>query len=268
MRKATLNTIRSEKNEAYTELLVATLERDPHLACKAMAQAGLRAISGRDLDYDVSAWRRWLRDKAAGVSAKREYSVVRYFGHAIVSQNLCFIVDLSGSMGKPKSVKGTRLTIARRELIRAVEGLPEKTRFNIIVFASSVRLWKPKGAVNATPKAVQEAKRWIFGRFRARGQTSTYAALEAAFNADEELDTIFLLSDGNPSVGDYESRTGVLHAMYARNWDRQVTIHTIALSLSEILRQGKEGEDWGEKFMKRLAAANGGECRVVARPPE
>ncbi|MCH8054898.1 MAG: GAF domain-containing protein, partial [Deltaproteobacteria bacterium] len=154
-------------------------------------------LSGRDLDYDVSAWRRWLRDKAAGVSAKRGYSVVHYFGHAIVSQNLCFIVDLSGSMGKPKSVKGTRLTIARRELIRAVEGLPEKTRFNIIVFASSVRLWKPKGAVNATPKAVQEAKRWIFGRFRARGQTSTYAALEAAFNADEELDTIFLLSDVN-----------------------------------------------------------------------
>jgi len=147
-----------------------------------------------------------------------------------------------------------------------LEAVPKhrKPRFNIVTFADEARTWRRR-SVEASAKRVGEAKRWIKETFRPGGQTNTFAAIEVAFAVDEDLDTIFFLSDGDPTVGDYEYKTGTGHTIYSWNWERQVTIHTVALSLADLFRKT---DDWGEKFMKYLARITDGECRIVSRPPE
>jgi Mg-chelatase subunit ChlD len=265
VRRALVELAGWSKNADLAPELIEALENDPRLACRYSARRALREISGRDLEYDASSWREWLKDhQREGPAKPRTYSFARYYGTEIVSSNVCFVVDLSGSM--KKGGKGvSRIKVARQELIRALESLAEKTRFNIVTFSDEAEVWKRKNGVLATKRNVDAAREWIEKNFRAAGQTNTYAALRLAFRANPDLDTVFLLSDGSPSVDAYESRTGMLCAIYEWNWNRRVVIHTITLSLSELV--GKSKSDWGENFMRNVARFTQGECRIVTRPP-
>jgi hypothetical protein len=70
-----------------------------------------------------------------------------------------------------------------------------KTKFNVIYFSSTVVPWGPK-LVYATTQNKNKAIKWI-GGLGPMGSTCTDDALKKAFE-DEEFDTMFLLSDGQP----------------------------------------------------------------------
>jgi hypothetical protein len=264
VRKALLEVPIWRKNKPFLGPIIEALEKDPHPACRATAQRALKAISGRDFDYDAAAWREWAKDQAKPKTDKhKRYTFARYYGSAIVSSNVCFIVDVSGSMKRPK--KHARIWVARKELRRALAELPETTRFNLVAFSDDAVRWKPKG-VKPSKKMLKDADQWIERALRPDGQTHTWAALQAAFE-DPGLDTIFLLSDGSPSVGAYENQSDLLQAIYAVNWERRVTINTVALSMADYYRNPKENE-WGEDMMRLIARNNAGGCRVVKRPPK
>ena len=265
VRRQLLRSVGWTKNMLHARALIEALEADPRLAVRATAGRALRDLSGRDLDYDPAAWREWLKDQKAETPPQRTYSFARYYGQAVVADNVCFVVDLSGSMGLPKRADQRRIDVAVRELLKALEQLPEETRFNLVAFSDDATTWR-RGAVKATARNVAAARRWVEETFAPGGQTNTHAALKAAFESDDDLDTIFLLSDGSPSVGVFENATDSLHAIYAWEWERQVVIHTIALSLSDLFAK-EDKEDWGEWFMGRVASMTDGETRVVARPP-
>jgi uncharacterized protein with von Willebrand factor type A (vWA) domain len=83
------------------------------------------------------------------------------------------------------------------------------------------------------------------------GKTNTYGALSTALGAagrgtkDKNyecvVDTIFFLSDGRPTVGEYVDPQDVLREIRAANKLRKVVIHTIAIG------------EFQKDFMKRLA---------------
>ncbi|MHC4958638.1 MAG: VWA domain-containing protein [Planctomycetota bacterium] len=264
VRKALLEVAIWRKNKPFLLPIIEALQSDPHPGCKATAYRALKAISDRDFDYDAAAWREWAKDQAQPKTDKhKRYTFARYYGSAIVSSNVCFIVDVSKSMNKPS--RHARIHVARKELRKAIAALPETTRFNMIAFSNGAERWKPKG-LKPSPRTLKDAEKWIERNLRPNGQTHTWAALESAFESDPALDTIFLLSDGSPSIGEYENQSDLVQAIYAYNWERRITINTIALSMADYYKNPKDNQ-WGEEMMQLIARSNAGECRIVKRPP-
>jgi Mg-chelatase subunit ChlD len=77
-----------------------------------------------------------------------------------------------------------------------------------------------------------------------RGQTNIFDALEFAF-AHKDADTIYLLSDGDPTNGRVIDPDDILREVRKINRLRQIVIHTISFGSS--------------RFMRGLATENGGQ---------
>ena len=75
--------------------------------------------------------------------------------------------------------------------------------------------------------------------------TNLYDALELALKMDD-IDAIYLLSDGRPNGGRYRRTQDILREVKKINRRRRVSIHGISLGAESPL-------------LKQLAAANGGE---------
>ena len=208
-----------------------------------------------------------------------------YHGIETPSRSILFVIDVSGSMEnevleRERFADGDfpsfqRIDIVKTELARTIEGLEDYVKFNILAFATNVDPWK-KDLVTANvlnkSSAIDWAKRLepIGGESKmalgnvglagsadlSAGKTNTYGALSWALGLagkgareDEyeiEVDTIFFLSDGRPTTGDFIDPGDILREIGEANGLRKVVIHTIALG------------EFQKGFMKRLAEENGG----------
>ncbi len=174
-----------------------------------------------------------------------------------------------------------KLDIVREELLRTVESLGDNVRFNILAFATEVTPWRkdlaPANALNKrSAMAFVEDLEPIGGTASGdlanaglvgssgltMGRTNTYAALCAALGVPEaeglgpatessrgvksDVDTIFFLSDGRPSVGELVDPDDILGAVKKINQFRRVVIHTIAIG------------EFQKDFMYDLATKSGG----------
>ena len=206
------------------------------------------------------------------------------FGAAVTGKNICFILDVSGSMlstdpaprgsteanrrrtvvgdavkkGPPKPPEERRrITRAKKELIRVVKALPSDIRFNLVTYSSDVDPWQ-EAMVKSSKGNKTEAGKYV-DELRAEGVTVTDLALEEAFS-DLSLDTIYLVTDGAPThVGssgraDPEDSAQIVEEIHKRmkelNFLRDVRIFTLGF------RGAKE------EFLKQLSREHGG--RYVA----
>lgn len=209
---------------------------------------------------------------------------VSYHGIDSPSRRILFVIDVSGSMEsevveRERFESGDypsmlRIDIVKTELMRTIENLEPYVEFNVLAFATDVKEWK-KTLVPANVLAKSSAVEWV-GRLEAlggaskedlaraglvgsanleAGKTNTYGALMAALDVDPDarrdeytvaVDTIFFLSDGRPSHGDYVDTDDILREVRTANQARKVVIHTIALG------------EFQKEFMRQLAGENGG----------
>jgi hypothetical protein len=169
-----------------------------------------------------------------------------------------------------------KLDIVKDELCRTVDALEPEVRFDILTFATDVKFWKGTliGAnlVNkAAAKDFIQRLKPIGGasqNFKARaglggsaglagGKTNTYAALMAAFDASNpsagydkrytsDIDTMFFLSDGVPSTGEYVEKDDILAEVRRVNSLRKIVINTISIG------------EMDHALMEQLATQNGG----------
>jgi Ca-activated chloride channel family protein len=138
-------------------------------------------------------------------------------------------------------------------LRRALEsGLDPKSRFSVVAFSEDVMRFSPS-LVKARGPILKKALKFVDG-LRAGGETNSYGALEAAFS-DREVDTIYLLSDGSPTVGKETSLTLILDAVTRWNRYRGTRIHCIGLFAGDAPRQDLPQ---AREFLRRLAHANQG----------
>jgi len=176
----------------------------------------------------------------------------RFFGLRILSHHVAFVIDISGSMNEklPTGLRTeqvpSRIEVARKELLACLEALEAGTRFNILPFSNAVTPWK-EAAVECTEATFGEAKEFVTA-LGALGGTNIYDGLHQAF-LDESVDTIFFLSDGEPSVGEVVDPVGIREAVKGWNQERGVIIHTISI---------------GDRFplLEWLAADSGGSYRT------
>jgi hypothetical protein len=144
-----------------------------------------------------------------------------YYGVPISAARLIFIMDTSGSMSGP------RIVAAKRELVRAIESLPENVEFNIVVFNSRASSWQNK-LVPASAENKQLASYFVAGQVLG-SRTASYDALEAALRFDAEV--IFFLTDGAPVGGKITSPPDIIRTITGMNQFRRMTIHSLGIGV-------------------------------------
>jgi hypothetical protein len=271
--------------------LIARLEVEEGRVRSDVGRA-LTSLTGKDFHGSVALWKRWWEDKgqefevpdagapAAPIAAEEELpsTAMSFFGIETESRSVLFVLDLSGSMNfamlpganpeddprrpydMPAKGEASRLQAAKRDLATALAGLKDGGRFNLVLYASDVWTWSDE-LVTMTSETRQEVAKAIEG-LSASGGTNIYGALERALDiagakgggtwSKPEIDTIYFLTDGRPSIGLTTVPDEILAYVRERNSAAGIVIHTIGLSAAQ-----------EAAFLRRLAEENGGQ--YVAR---
>lgn len=249
----------------------------------------LRELTGQRMRADAALWERWWKDAEDGFQPAppeagdplledAETEGVTFFGIRTDSQRVLFVLDVSGSMnwslvvrdnpyddpGKtpdlPRAGEMSRLAAAKQDLLKALAGLRDGAVFNVVLYASDVWTWE-KGLAEMDAKVRGEVKGFV-ERLTAVGGTNLFGALREAFELagtrigddwrEPPIDTIFVLTDGKPSVGTTIDPDEILS--HVREWNRAagITIHAIGLSGAQ-----------DAYLLENLALQNGG--KYVAR---
>lgn len=256
------------------------------------AHEALRTVTGEDLADDADIWRAWWQQKQGEVQLgerpapdrfgriKRsgprvkvdkgqvvESRTAAFFNLPLRSERMMFVFDLSGSMGKaarrdasttgsPEQAE-TKMDITRREFAKTVEALPEATLVDLLVYRypsgfpprpEVTRALGKMSPCNAPTR--RKLVQWL-GEIEARGWGAFYEALLAA--AQDDVDTIVLLSDGVPSRGAYDRPFRLLEEWRRANRFRRVAVHTVLV--------GSAGTD--REFMEDLAWSTWGRSTMA-----
>ena len=260
--------------ELFPELIL--LMREGNLRAKHKSYEAMKAISSQDFGYAPDVWAKWLQDKKKGelteagdIKDRQTITVATYYDFKIFSDRVLFVVDVSGSMKWP-DYRPNRIDVAKRELVKAIRNLDEKTLFNVATFAGHVNMWNKKGEVPATSQNKKEALEWAEDSLLPRGATNTYDALMLGLELNPQIDTVFFLSDGLPSTGKYELPEEILVKLRYANRFRKVIFNTVALAMGRpSIEKAEKYEDPEEMaaFMKMIADENGGVCVDIRKPP-
>jgi HEAT repeat protein len=229
--------------------IIARMEKEEGRMAREFCDALFR-LTGQTIPPDAAAWKKWWEEKRTGFKGlgtgdlfklQQEEETRRltqaskntFYGVRIVSHRAIFIIDVSGSMNEPTRSPylgkpgEARMEVAKRELIKCIDALDADALFNIVVFSGGVDRWLDEGVAESKDKERTEAKTFV-SRLGANGGTNLYGAVETAFG-DADVDTIYIMSDGEPSVGDVIDPAEIRARVQQWNEHRKVVIHTIAV---------------------------------------
>ena len=268
VQRAVISAIALHRCTAFGDLLAAkvgdSVARTRHVAVRA-----LETIYGQKHGHDQAAWAKVVAGETPDAPSTVE--APRYHGIEIHSDEVVFVVDASSSMGWPWQKASHRIDVARSELEKTLAKLAPKTRFNVMVFNEARNIWS-KGAKPATPQNTSAAAAWAAGAMaEPAGDTHLYEAIEAALQEHPDCDTVFLLTDGNPTAGRYWSIDGIMSGV--RSWTRfrRTAINTIGLSLLS-MDPGRpnlaEKPDLMASLLKQIAQSTAGEFREIKNVPK
>ncbi|QDU69747.1 VWA domain-containing protein [Engelhardtia mirabilis] len=273
-----LATLEERRQVADVGLLVDVL---PQLSGRGLRETVglLWRLTGEDFRLRTEIWRKWWDDNRADLTVLDERDSIlleaearhradtadtaaTFFGVRVDTARVIFVIDTSGSMAEPTSWAadnpvsgsdnrgygdGRRMDIAKIELKRCLERLEPGSLFNIVSFSDVVRPWS-KDLLRGQKAGVDKAFRYV-DRLEANGGTNIYGAMKTAFE-DVDVDTIFLLSDGEPSAGEIRDPGRIRQEIQRWNDQRRIRIHCIAV--------GGQLE-----LLRNLAADSGGEYQQV-----
>ncbi len=248
-----------QDKRVITALLAFMGKEDGRL--KGEAYKYLVKVTGQNFGLEIEDWRKWWeiekeRFKFNAVDQGKKTQVrardVDYYGIEIFSERVCFIIDCSSSMtAKARDAEtkqeSTRIALAKKELVKAIEKFKAGVQINIIHFNSNFASMA-KQLTPLTPAGKSQAVKFVRGLGTGQG-TNIFDSLSEAIK-DERVDTIFLLSDGAPTRGKFTDPGTILGEIRVQNATRNVTINTIAV--------GSDLSAGMIDFMKRLSAENGG----------
>ncbi|MBI4601569.1 MAG: HEAT repeat domain-containing protein [Planctomycetes bacterium] len=227
----------------------------------ADAMRALSLATGREHE-DPGEWLAWRKEQgrlpesyALPVRASRGRTVVRgFYEHTILSHHPLFVLDVSGSMSAWEGFF-TRREALYAELSAALGSLDETVAFSLIAFDDDVHPW-PEGPRPATAESVASALAFLRSLPDGRG-TSFHAPLKAAL-LTVSCDTVYFLSDGEPSSGELRSPEEIARWLREANARRGLIIHTIGIGETNDLLRRLAVENHGV-YKPMLPRAGGGE---------
>ena len=224
----------------------------------------LELLTGENFGESVHTWKAWYADQSddytlpakeqvnAMIDARKSKSKHSgtlaqsgYHGIIVPAGGVVFVLDTSGSMGSRFSPTETYYQHFSKALIETVLALKEDTTFNIVIFSSGVRSWK-RDLVESNEKNRLDAQEWL-EKITPAGGTNVYGALTTALSFNE-AQTIFIMTDGEPSAGEFQLPESILAEIDRVNRDRFIQINTIAAGSTHA------------EFLADLAATNSGKA--------
>jgi hypothetical protein len=151
----------------------------------------------------------------------------------------------------------TRFDFARSQLKYVISTLKRDQRFDIVWFSDSVKTWQG-GLCPAIPAMKFKAVEWL-DSLKCEGGTNSWGGLMKALNLvgrgtegeniTRGADTLYFMSDGEPSCGDIKDKDQIIAAMERIHKVRRVKVNVVQIGTSPL------------PFMKRLAAVTDGEYK-------
>ena len=241
----------------------------------------LRHLTGVTFHDNAVLWQQWWEReskhyKRPGKGGKRVDRRLRkreqfadgngpgFYGLRFTSHALVYLIDVSGSMNERVRGAGTtgagspdetKLTRAKRELVRALKALPSGIMVNVIAYSDGLSLYSDE-MVKLDAKNRRGLVAWA-GALRAEGKTNIYDALASVLDhakgrrgrASPEMtvDTMVLLTDGLPTAGRVQDSELIASEVERLNDRTRIVLHTIGL-----------GPDHDAVLLKRLSAESHG----------
>jgi len=204
------------------------------------------------------AWEEWWRANRDTYDPKGASKRVRsedktrasYNGVQVVSDHVAFLIDKSSGMSAElKSRSCSKDQAAREALEETMSSLQGKLEFSLFTYNRELAPFSKKGPQALTARSQEKALAFVAGE-RPQGPKDIWQALEAVL-ADPEIDTVYLLSSGEPDEGLYVHWNRVTWHLADLNRFRKLVVHTIAYSDSQ----------WYRDQLEKISEVTGGEFR-------
>jgi hypothetical protein len=206
----------SAAKKTLDESLIAkrSLEKDLDGRDKALADARGFKDKWSLAEERVLSLNKQLAEANRGIDAlKAETGRIRaaadsrFAGIALTGRRVVFLVDMSGSMHyiDEKTPSLDKWEEVRRTLTKVMRSLPDLEKFQVLVFSDKVSflLGQEGKWLDYDGAAAADRVEKALAKVKPDGGTNMYAALEAAFrHRGDGLDTVYLLSDGLPNMGE------------------------------------------------------------------
>ena len=245
---------------AAAAVLVPALDTETRMRVAEEMSSALFSLTGIDFGPDPARWRAWFDE--AGTSfvppERAPYRAAPTPGGTQAglldlpteSDHVTFVLDGSHSMSDAIrfGAETTKQDALLAAFERALNRLPEDSWANLIPFGSEPVAYKPS-LFRATPAARRQAVRFLAKR-APDGRTNIYDSLVLAL-ADDDVDTLVLVTDGAPSEGARTTRTDILEGLHEMNRYRLVRVHTVEIGARSTSPRWRG-------FLADIAAATGG----------
>ncbi len=243
------------KTKVAVAALVAALG-DPRPVVRLRANEVLQALTGKRYGQRVE-WEQWwkeneatfeFKDGADGkAGASGDETRAAFNGIRIDSDHCMFLLDRTPTMEQTLTSKGTSKRDAANDELDAALGrlLDRELRFNLAVYDDELTLFAKKPVLLNKRSHAAAVK---FARAAdPKGNKDIWNAVRTAVS-DPDVDTVFLLSSGEPEVGHYVHWNRVTRHVQELNRFHKVVVHTVVYSES----------DWYRQQLEKLAEATGG----------
>jgi hypothetical protein len=291
VRAAAIAALKQVGGKRAAEALVTVLSEEEGRLRKD-AKLALQHLTGENFHDNVHLWNEWITKNGDRLREPTEESNAvplgrgrrgrrggekrggtGFYGIDPGSKHLVYVIDFSGSMDAPLKGSGgqggplgqtatpkvggpRKVDGVATQLLNSVRSLPDDATFNVVLFATEVRVWQDR-MVRATPRNKEALKQWVLNQ-PPGGSTNFFGGLEKAFSFagrgtfdrgyKTSLDTILMLSDGSPTAGRLQKAKEILEEVGRINKLSRISIHCVGL-----------GRALNAPFLQRLASENGGE---------
>ncbi|MCX8266626.1 MAG: DUF5691 domain-containing protein, partial [Planctomycetota bacterium] len=253
-----LQVLRRDLSDDHIPVLIDLLKQG-RSRVTAEAAAMLQHITGYRIGNDYRSWHvAYLQHKAfetpmrAPETSDLELKTVAYMGIPIFSDNICFVLDSSSSMME-RMYEVRRMTRAMKvieEFDKMLPILPSSAKFNVVFFESIIRdMYEELTAVTSDSKAYASV---FVANNNFTGGTNLYGGIARAFDL-QGIEEVIVLSDGDPSVGDYTEPWQIMVELDRLNRWRNIRISSISFSAPRA----------AESLMYMISAYNAGHFRDI-----
>lgn len=246
----------ARSKSAMDRLIDCTDDERPRVRLEAMFY--LRQVSSQ-AHRDSKGWRSWWGshretftfpegDAVAPKETSGGETVATYNGIRVDSDHIAFLIDKSSAMREQLGSQGmTKERFAQQQLAEVLGKLPEGLVFNVYTYQLEVQTFSEKGPSKIGEKSIKKALEFV-KKQSTQASKDIWKVLELVVS-DPDIDTIYLLSSGEPDTGKYVHWNRVTAHLKDLNRFQKVTVHTIAYSDSK----------WYRDQMEKIAEASGGE---------
>ncbi|MBI5818226.1 MAG: VWA domain-containing protein [Verrucomicrobia bacterium] len=275
IRASAVDTLGSIRSRRGLPALMAVVKDS---AIGEAAQRSLFRLTGQDFDNAPEKWTAWFKDQGAKADLKmlslsdwethkkeqaaaapkqeqKEFSA-QFYGVEIKTRHCLFIIDVSGSMA------GERLAQLKEQMSNLFDTLrkkPKDLRFGIIAFHNEPEpCLSGRGLLLNEPASIRRASHFVekilAGGGTAMVTTLQFAAMKVLPGSD--VDTIYFLSDGQPTDGRPEDVLVVVNKIHEQF---QIKFHTIAIGEAV---PPADGADRQPSLLEQMAKRTGGTYTV------